>query len=82
MDTSISSATSCYKYFTFIKFRQYIFYNILHTCCIFLPLPAVIIIATVGAKACFIINILSASVPALQASRLNTVDAINGRHNN
>lgn len=31
---------------------------------------------------CFIINILSASVPALQASRLNTVDAINGRHNN
>lgn len=30
---------------------------------------------------CFTLNIISASVPAWQASRLNTVDAINGRHN-
>lgn len=29
---------------------------------------------------CFILNIISASIPAWRASRLNTIDAINGRH--
>ena len=30
---------------------------------------------------CFTLNFISASIPAWQASRLNTVDAINGHHN-